>query len=66
MLNSEQKARLKLLYKRDNHHGFLAIASDILWIGGAIYLAENVSLWLFPLAILVIGARQRALASLLH
>lgn len=44
----------------------LAIAQDLLWVMIAVFLAEAVSSWLLPVAVLVIGARQRALASLLH
>lgn len=65
-LNKDQKARMKALYKRDNYHGFLAIAQDLLWISIAVFLSEYISIWLLPVAVLIIGARQRALASLLH
>lgn len=65
-LDRDQKARLKSLYKRDNYHGFLAIIQDTFWIYVAIAIAIFSNFWLYPLSIMIIGARQRALASLLH
>jgi fatty acid desaturase len=65
-LSRGQKARIKELYQRDNYHGFIALAQDITWIAIAITLPVVFSFWLYPLSILIIGARQRALASLLH
>ncbi|MDM7852831.1 fatty acid desaturase family protein [Pseudochrobactrum kiredjianiae] len=65
-LSIEQKKRIKNLYKRDNYHGFIALWQDIIWISIAITLPILLSFWLYPLSVLIIGARQRALASLLH
>lgn len=65
-LNRDQKAKLKSLYQRDNHHGFSAIFQDCFWVAFAIAIADISNFWLYPLAIMIIGARQRALASLLH
>ena len=59
------KRQLKGLTKLDNYHGLLAVLEDYCVIAGAIAI-----LWLspfcYPISILVIGARQRALATLLH
>lgn len=65
-LTSEQKKRLKMLYHRDNYHGFLAIGNNIFWITICIYLVIGISpLWI-PGAVFVIASRQRALATILH
>lgn len=53
------------LYRLDNWHGPLEWATDVLLVAASIALALRWPL-LYPLAVLVIGARQRALASLLH
>jgi fatty acid desaturase len=65
-LNKEQKARIKKLYKKNNVNGLLAILTDFFWIAVAVSLVSILSLWFLPLSILIIGSRQRALASLLH
>jgi dihydrorhizobitoxine desaturase len=59
-------ARIKELNRSDNWHslGFLAI--DVLWIAGCIAACVYVSWWLYPLAALLIGARQRALSTIFH
>jgi fatty acid desaturase len=66
VLNTDQKQRLKQLYERDNYHGMLAILANLLWIGVAISIALLSNYWAYALSALLIGARQRALASLLH
>ena len=53
------------LRKLDNHHAIIALATDYLIIAGAVYLFMAWS-WSAPLAILIIGSRQRALQTLLH
>lgn len=65
VLNDEQISKLKILNSKDNFHGFIAIIIDIAWILSAIYLSYF-SPFFYPLTILIIGSRQRALASLLH
>ena len=57
--------RLRPLYALNNGRGLAAVATDYLFIGVFVMLAQH-SAWLWPLSILVIGSRQRALASLLH
>ena len=63
VLNDEQISKLKILNSKDNFHGFIAIIIDIAWILSAIYLSYF-SPFFYPLTILIIGSRQRALASL--
>ncbi|WKB55705.1 fatty acid desaturase family protein [Eleftheria terrae] len=58
-------AQLKVLSQSDNWHGLLAVLADYLVIALAVAAGQLVN-WLYPLAVLVIGARQRALASILH
>jgi len=65
VLSREQKARIKALYQRDNYHGFVTIIQDAAAVAMAILLTTW-SFWLYPVSLLIIGARQRALASLLH
>ena len=56
---------LKPLYALNNWRGPLGVLEDYLVIAGAVALSLW-SAWLLPLTILLIGARQRALASVLH
>lgn len=50
----------KALYKYDNYHCLFALLKNLFWISLAIYLGESAP-WLLPLAILLIGSRQRSL-----
>ncbi|MNJ20639.1 hypothetical protein D3C77_149750 [compost metagenome] len=59
------KGQIKKLYLYGNYHGPLALLQNLFWISLAIYLGEA-SPWLMPLATLLIGSWQRALATLLH
>ena len=63
--SGEIKARIKQLLPLNNWSGPLGLAVDVLVIAAAAWAACQ-SMWLYPLAVLVIGARQRGLASLLH
>ncbi|GFM50968.1 fatty acid desaturase family protein [Pseudomonas capsici] len=63
--SKEIKEQIKTLYVYDNHHAPFALLQNLFWISLAIYLGES-SPWLLPLALLLIGSRQRALATLLH
>ena len=65
-LNNDQKRRLKILYGRNNYQGLIAISSNIAWISIAIALCTFTDYRLYLLSALIIGARQRAIASLLH
>ncbi|WP_314342182.1 hypothetical protein [Simonsiella muelleri] len=56
---------IKTLYVYDDWHGIVAIIYDHLMIIFAILLSEF-SYWFLPLTVLLIGSRQRALATVLH
>lgn len=51
--------------RRDNVHGPLALAEDLTIIGIGV-LFFHVSPWLYLVSLMLIGTRQRALATLLH
>ncbi|KVW36493.1 guanitoxin biosynthesis L-arginine gamma (S) hydroxylase [Burkholderia ubonensis] len=57
--------RLKDLYGLNNWRAPVGFAADCLVIAAAV-AATKWNVWVYPLALLVIGSRQRALASLLH
>ncbi len=65
-LSSNQKRRLKALYRRDDYHGFISMGINIGWIAAAVTLTVFGGYWFYALSILIVGARQRAIASLLH
>jgi fatty acid desaturase len=50
----------------DNWHAFVAWLQDILWMALCVAACYLVSWWLYPLALLIIGARQRGLSTILH
>jgi fatty acid desaturase len=54
------------LSRLDNWHGCLALLEDYFFIILSIVLTCQVSFYFYPLAVMIIGARQRALATLLH
>ena len=56
---------IKKLYRYDNWHAVVAIFYDYLIIILAIFLSEQ-TYWFMPLSMLLIGSRQRALATILH
>lgn len=53
------------LYHLDNWHGPAALMEDMAVIGVAVWLS-TLTPWLYPVSVLLIGSRQRALATLLH
>ncbi|MEO6703552.1 MAG: fatty acid desaturase family protein [Jatrophihabitantaceae bacterium] len=57
---------LKAINRPDNWHALLAWLQDAAWIAGCIASCYLLSWWLYPLAVLVIGARQRGLSTILH
>ncbi|WP_174978385.1 fatty acid desaturase [Pandoraea terrigena] len=65
-LNGDQKNRIKTLCERNNYRGLVSIASDYVWILAGCLLSLEVHPLLYPLSVLIIAARQRALASLFH
>jgi fatty acid desaturase len=60
------RKQLKLLTKLDNWHGLLALLEDYTIILSSILVTCYWSSWFYPFALLMIGSRQRALATLLH
>lgn len=66
VLSQGQKTRLKILCKRDDYHGFVSIVEDACVIFLAVLAPITLTIWAVPLSIILIGSRQRALASLLH
>jgi fatty acid desaturase len=60
------KAEIKSLVKLDNWHCILALLEDYFFIFISIFATYYITWFLYPLAVLVIGSRQRALATLLH
>lgn len=57
---------IKTLARLDNWHGIQALLEDYFLIITSVLLTYYISWYFYPLAVLVIGARQRALATLLH
>lgn len=57
--------QIKSLYVYDNWHALIALGMDFALIVFAIVLSEY-SYWFLPLTLLIIGSRQRALATILH
>jgi dihydrorhizobitoxine desaturase len=52
--------------KTDNWHGILYIVKDYAVIAFFIWLTLTVSYWFYPLALLMIGAHQRGISTILH
>nr|AJF34466.1 fatty acid desaturase [Eleftheria terrae] len=63
--DAEIRDELKRLAASDNWHSLAGVSAGYLIVAAAI-LAGEYSAWLYPLAVLVIGARQRALTTILH
>lgn len=57
--------QIKPLYVYDNWHAPIALGMDFALIVFAVALSEY-SYWFLPLTLLIIGSRQRALATMLH
>lgn len=57
---------IKTLAKLDNWHGIQALIEDYFLIITSILITYYITWYFYPLAILIIGSRQRALATLLH
>ncbi|MFJ2744726.1 fatty acid desaturase [Streptomyces sp. NPDC087440] len=62
----EIRERARELNRLDNWHGILGFLSDAFWITAAVWLSAGVSFWFYPLTLVVVGSRMRALATLLH
>ncbi len=59
-------ARVRQLHVLDNHHGVLALLGDYIVIAACILVSEQVGWLIYPLAVVIIGSRQRAFATLTH
>lgn len=59
-------AEIRKLNRPDNWHAPLAWLSDLAWIAACTAACLFGSMWLYPLAVLIIGARQRGLSTILH
>ncbi|MGI9513004.1 MAG: fatty acid desaturase [Anderseniella sp.] len=57
---------VRSLYPLDNYHGVLAVLQNLVIVAAAITLAEYFGWAMYVLAIIFIGSRQRALATLTH
>lgn len=62
----KQKKEIISLIKYDNWHCWLAIAENYLIIAFAVFISVKLSWYLFPISLLLVGSRQRALATVLH
>ena len=58
--------RIRQLYRLDNYHGVLALLGGYIAIALCILLAEQFGWIAYVFAVLIIGSRQRALATLTH
>jgi fatty acid desaturase len=64
--SSEIRSQLKNFTGLDNWHGVLALAEDYFVIAASIWVTCQITWLFYPVTLLIIGARQRALATLLH
>ncbi len=64
--DSSINKEIKTLHKLDNWHGILALLEDYFVIFISIIITSYITWYFYPFAVLIIGARQRALATLLH
>jgi fatty acid desaturase len=64
--SQEITSQIRDLTKLDNWHGLLALFEDYFIILTSILITCHVTWFFYPLALLLIGSRQRALATLVH
>jgi amino acid adenylation domain-containing protein len=57
---------IRQLNRSDNWHSLLFLSIDFFWIALAVAACHLVSWWLYPVTVLIIGARQRALSTIFH
>jgi len=62
----EIREQIKELNKSDNWHSLLFFAQDVFWVGLCVVACHLVSWWLYPVALIIVGARQRALSTIFH
>ncbi|MET3438078.1 fatty acid desaturase family protein [Sphingomonas sp. 1185] len=65
-LPAEARTALRKLYQLDNIHGPLAVTINIAIVSMAVWSTLQISWLLYPVALLVIGSRQRAFATMMH
>lgn len=63
--SSEITQKLHELNRLDNYHVFFALVQDWGMIALAIFVSEY-SFYLYPFSLIIIGSKQRALATILH
>jgi fatty acid desaturase len=64
--SAEIREQIKELNKTDNWHSLVFFAQDVFWVGLCVLACHLVSWWLYPLALIMVGARQRALSTIFH
>jgi len=62
----EIREEIKGLNKSDNWHSLLFFAMDVFWVGSCVVACHLVSWWLYPIALVIVGARQRGLSTIFH
>ena len=62
----EITSQIRELTKLDNWHGLLALLEDYFIILASILITSHITWFFYPIALLVIGSRQRALSTILH
>jgi len=65
-LNNEQKRRIKKLYKYSDFRPILGLLYDYMMISISALISLEISFLFYPISIILIASRQRALASLFH
>ncbi|SOC58323.1 Fatty acid desaturase [Chromohalobacter canadensis] len=65
-LTPEVSKKLKPLAKKSNFWPLISISGAYLTIAISIFLTLNLSWWLYPIALVLIGSTQRGMANLLH
>lgn len=64
--DSEIERQIKAVNVSDNWHAVLAWFEDLVWMALCVLVCYEITWWLYPVAALVIGARQRGLSTILH
>lgn len=62
----EINEEIRHLNVSDNWHSLYFFALDVFWIALCVATCLFVSWWFYPLAVLIIGARQRAFSTIFH
>ncbi len=62
----EITSQIRELTKLDNWHGLLALLEDYFIILASILITSHITWFFYPIGLLVIGSRQRALSTILH